>query len=64
MKGAARYKVVVTQHGVKTTTLPLTKKTKLSNTITKGKKYTIKVQAIASNKKYSSAWSTKTVMAK
>ena len=64
VKGADKYEVSVEQHGVKTTTLPLTKKTKLSNTITKGKKYTIKVRAIDKSKKYPSAWSKKTLTAK
>ncbi len=61
VKGASKYKVSIQQHGVKTTILPLTKKTKLSNTIRKKKKYTIKVQAIDSTKKYKSAWAKKTV---
>ncbi|MBR1741495.1 MAG: hypothetical protein IJ733_06415, partial [Lachnospiraceae bacterium] len=58
---ASKYQVSVTQHGVKTTTLPLTKKTKISNTVTSGKKYTVKVRAMDSKKKFPSAWSKKTV---
>ena len=61
VKGAAKYKVSITQHGVKTTTLPLTSKRKISNIVKKGKKYTIKVKALDSTKKYGSAWAKKTV---
>ncbi len=63
VKGAEKYQVSVTQHGVKTTILPLMKKTKISNTVTKGKKYTVKVRALDSTKKYPGAWSKKTVKA-
>lgn len=61
--GADKYQVSVTQQGVKTTTLPLTTKTKVSNTITKGRKYIIKVRAMDKKKKFPSAWSKKTIKA-
>ncbi|MBR1741494.1 MAG: hypothetical protein IJ733_06410 [Lachnospiraceae bacterium] len=63
VKGASKYQVSVTQHGVRTTILPLMKGTKISNTITRGKKYTVKVRAVDSTKKYKSAWSKKTIKA-
>ncbi len=63
VKGAEKYQVNVIQHGVKTTMLQPMKETKISNAVTKGKKYTIQVRAIDSTKKYMSGWSKKTVRA-
>ncbi len=60
VKGAAQYRLSVVQHGVRSTGM-YTKKRILANGITKGKKYTVKVKALDSKKKFTSGWAKKTV---